>query len=119
MDLKLPDGYQFKRVECARMVNDALTLVFEDDTALTFADHGQSCCEDRYMTCELDDLDKLTGDRLISAEVLSAPDGVSEDEEHEVQFLHITFSSGYVLTCETHNEHNGFYGGFDVSIEAS
>ena len=32
---------------------------------------------------------------------------------HEVQFLNIETSLG-IITFETHNEHNGYYGGFYI-----
>jgi hypothetical protein len=37
---------------------------------------------------------------------------------HEVQFLRVSTDAGTIV-CETHNEHNGYYGGFNVCVEAA
>jgi hypothetical protein len=103
-------------IEAVRMQDDALRIVFLDGSTLVISDDGQSCCEHRYMTCD-DELTSWTGSKYLGFEVLGAPEpGVDrdrDDQEHEVQFLHVRTSSG-TLTCETHNENNGYYGGFAV-----
>ena len=38
-----------------------------------------------------------------------------EYETHEVQFLEIKTSKG-IFTMSTHNEHNGYYGGFAIVV---
>lgn len=91
--------------------DDALRFALEDGSSLIIEDGGQSCCEFRYMTCD-DDLTGFAGATLTQVETRDAPDGPG-DEEHEVQFLLVTTSKG-VITAETHNEHNGYYGGFSV-----
>lgn len=93
--------------------NDHLYFRFLDGTGISISDEGQSCCENRYMTTD-DALSYFTGATFISAEVRDAPPIEDEDEEeHDVQFLLITTNKG-VITVETHNEHNGYYGGFDI-----
>jgi hypothetical protein len=93
----------------------ALEFSFESGYRMKLQDDGRSCCESRYMTCD-DDLSAYVGAALLGAEVLPAPP-VSEDEAHgdchEVEFLVVTTSAGKI-TAETHNEHNGYYGGFWV-----
>lgn len=106
--------YAGKRIEIARFKDDTLSLVFEDGASISFADHGQDCCEHRYMTCS-DDLQSFTGSLFVGWEVLDAPSVDSGGEEHEVQFLHIRTDGGTIV-CETHNEHNGYYGGFSVEV---
>ena len=93
---------------------DELVMLFDDGTGLVFWDNGQSCCESRYMTCD-DDLASYAGATFIEAELAEAPSVDLEWGEHEVQFLNIKTSLG-VATLETHNEHNGYYGGFAVCI---
>jgi len=88
-----------------------LTIRFTDGTGVCFLDDGQSCCEHRYMTTD-DKLDDFVGATFTAARIASAadrPDG--DDNVHEVQFLHIDTSKG-TFTVESHNEHNGYYGGF-------
>jgi hypothetical protein len=102
-----------KRIEVVRMFDETLRLVFEDGTELCFADRGQNCCEHRYMTCD-DDLVGWTGAKFVGVDLLEAPNGNNGDV-HEVQFLHVRTDMG-TLTCQTHNEHNGYYGGFSVEV---
>jgi hypothetical protein len=93
----------------------ALRLGLDDGQTLVIADDGQSCCEDRFMTCD-DDLGDFAGATLVEVEIRDAPSRDHDGCEHEVQFLVVTTSKG-VITAETHNVHNGYYGGF--AIQAS
>ena len=103
-----------KTIESIQLADNTLKFLFDDGTKLNLRDDGQSCCESRYMTCD-DDLTVYTGATLDGAEIADAPDTSSTCEdgygEHEVQFLKVKTSKG-VFTVETHNEHNGYYGGF-------
>ena len=92
--------------------DDALHFVFDDGFKMKIADEGQSCCESRYMRTD-DDLKDYIGAKLLGAEVKEAPNIKTEDDEHEVQFLEIQTSKG-VFTMASHNEHNGYYGGFCI-----
>lgn len=92
------------------MQDDTLRIEMEDGRTLTLEDAGQSCCEHRFMTCD-DDLTGFGGATLVSVETRDAPDMEDGYGEHEVQFLVVTTSKGTV-TAATHNEHNGYYGGF-------
>lgn len=96
--------------------DDALHFVFDDGTKIKLADEGQSCCESRYMRTD-DNLAEFVGTQFLGAEVKDAPPIESDAYgDHEVQFLEIKTNKG-VFTVASHNEHNGYYGGF--SIEAS
>lgn len=108
-----------KRIETVRMDGSGLSLVLEDGRTLSIADMGQDCCEHRYMTCgDEPDLSTWTGARLEGVEVLDAPSVDGCVDTHEVQFLHVKTDLGTIV-CETHNEHNGFYGGFSVRARLS
>jgi hypothetical protein len=96
--------------------DDALHFTFSDGYRLKLYDDGQSCCESRYMRTD-DDLSYFVGAELLSAEVRDAPSMPDEYGEHEVQFLVVTTSKG-VFTMATHNEHNGYYGGFLIRAAA-
>lgn len=90
---------------------DRLLFTFSDETKMAVWDGDQSCCEDRYMHTD-DKLADFVNSMLINGEIRDAPDIEDESGEvHEVQFLIITTSKG-AFTVETHNEHNGYYGGF-------
>lgn len=97
--------------------DSGLHFEFDDGYKMKLFDDGQSCCEHRYMTTD-DKLSDFVGSQLLSAEVNEAPDIEDENgEAHEVAFLVVKTSIG-VFTCETHNEHNGYYGGFLVRAAA-
>ena len=89
---------------------DNLVFRFDDGSGIRIYDDGQSCCENRYMTTD-DDLQAFVGAQFVEAAVQSAANQPDKWGEHEVGFLIITTSLG-AFTVETHNEHNGYYGGF-------
>lgn len=98
----------FKNDHCDELI---LTL---DDGTLLLRDSGQSCCEFRYMTCD-DDLPTFAGSKIVGVELRDAPsieDG-GYGGDHDVQFLVVRTTGGEIV-CSTHNEHNGYYGGFNV-----
>lgn len=94
--------------------DDALHFVFDDGTKIKLADEGQSCCESRYMRTD-DNLAEFVGAQFLGAEIKDAP-SIEDDKygEHEVQFLEIK-TSKCVFTMTSHNEHNGYYGGFSIN----
>lgn len=98
--------------------DDALHFVFTDGTKMKLFDDGQSCCESRYMRTD-DNLADYIGATLLEAEVKDAPDVEDDGEVHEVQFLEVKTSKG-CFTMASHNEHNGYYGGFSIraAVEA-
>jgi hypothetical protein len=63
-----------------------------------------------------DDLLFLANTKLVDIQLEDAPNVEDEFGEHEVQFLIIKTDKGDI-TLETHNEHNGYYGGFAVVIK--
>lgn len=96
--------------------DDILRIRFTDGTTLALRDDGQGCCEYRYMRTD-DDLSAFAGARFTGGEIKDAPDqDDGQGDVHEVQFLEIQTDRG-VFTMASHNEHNGYYGGF--SIKAS
>ena len=91
--------------------DDSLVLVFDDGLVLTLRDDGQSCCENRYMRTD-DDLAEFAGAEVLDVELRDAPSTEGEYGEcHDVQFLAVKTSKGEFV-MSTHNEHNGYYGGF-------
>jgi hypothetical protein len=94
--------------------DDALHFVFDDGSKMKLFDDGQSCCESRYMRTD-DNLAEFVGAKLLGAEIKEAPNLKDEDDygEHEVKFLEVQTDRG-VFTMASHNEHNGYYGGFSI-----
>jgi hypothetical protein len=96
--------------------DDALHFRFTDDSNLRLFDDGQSCCESRYMRTD-DSLADFVGAVLLGAEVRDGPTLEDEWGEHETQFLIVKTSEGE-FTMTSHNEHNGYYGGFLIRAVA-
>lgn len=95
---------------------DSLFVRFVGGGTLRIWDNGQDCCESRYMTTD-DDLSSFVGAKVVS---LDAVDGPTEEgeygEPHEQMFVKLETTAG-TITMVTHNEHNGYYGGFEVAVK--
>lgn len=108
-----------KEIVGLKLSDDRLYFSFGDDTRISIEDDGQSCCENRYMTCD-DDLEYFVGAKLIGASVRDGegwfPDRDKWIDCHDIQFLVVDTSKGS-FTVATHNEHNGYYGGFFIRIK--
>lgn len=104
-----------KKIMGIKLEDDMLYLSFGSQGTLRISDEGQSCCEHRYMTTD-DKLDEYVGGNLLNIETKPVPipiKGDDSDGEHDIEFLEVTTTKGaFVFT--THNEHNGYYGGFYV-----
>ena len=101
-----------KKITSLKLEDDQLKFSFSDDTKLLMFDNGQSCCESRYMRTD-DNLGDYVGGKLIGAEIREAPSIPAEYDEHDVQFLVVQTTKGQ-FTISSHNEHNGYYGGFSI-----
>lgn len=98
--------------------SNLLKIFTTDGFVRTFKDDALCCCEERYLSLNEDDLDYFIGAQYLSYDVSDYkaekdPDGL---EAHDSMFLNIRTTKG-VFTVVTHNEHNGWYGGFDVVME--
>lgn len=82
---------------------------------LTLWDDGQECCEDRYLTCD-DDLSYYNGAELYGFKLRQVLEQKEEYQVHEIGFVIVTTSKGEFTLC-THNEHNGYYGGFSLKVD--
>lgn len=103
-------GKIIKSIELQDISDGRLLFTFDDGTKMSISDEGRSCCEDRYMTTD-DDLSSFSGSVLVDAEVREMPILEHKYDVHEMAFLVVTTSFGS-FTIETHNVHNGYYGGF-------
>lgn len=103
-----------KRITALKLGDDdALHFEFADGSRMKLSDEGQSCCEARYMQTD-DDLESFVGAVLLGAEIKDGPEVEDEHSDvHEVQFLEVNTDRGS-FTMASHNEHNGYYGGFCV-----
>lgn len=95
--------------------DDALYLFFEDGSKIKIFDDGQQCYENRYMRTD-DNLNDYVGTRLLDVKIKDGGCFVDEyDDMHEIQFLEVVTDKGS-FTMSSHNEHNGYYSGFCISI---
>lgn len=108
------DEYKGREIVAALLEEDRLNIDFADGSKISVWDDGQSCCESRYMTTD-DDVASLVGGKLVSIVGKPGPGHVAEYDEHETCFVEIATDKGFV-TIVNHNEHNGYYGGFGLTI---
>lgn len=110
-------GKTIKTIDMIAEHDGTLNITFSDDSTLQLWDGGRSCCESRYMTCE-DNLSYFAGAKLTNVNISEAASPALDDtdEYHEIQFLDITTSTG-LIQIATHNEHNGYYGGFYIQAK--
>ncbi len=119
-----PSEYYGRTIKSITRKGDTLEITFEaksdtiKEVSIQISDEGQSCCEKRYMVID-DDLSSLVGQKLVSVEVKytkSYSENDTDDDTHETAFLEIQGNSSSI-TVATHNEHNGFYGGFRLEVK--
>lgn len=113
------DKYYGRKIKAAVFEKeaDAFKITFEDDVTIRITDNGQSCCEHRFMTCD-DDPASLVGGTLKHIIVKEGPEPEKKEDdygEHDVAFLEVQ-TDQCAITFATHNEHNGYYGGFGLNI---
>lgn len=112
-----PNEYIGRTITAVEMADEKLRLTFSDGVKIDIFDDGQSCCETRYMRTD-DDTALLVGHKLMHIVAKEAPDMDAEDDygDHEIVFVEIGTDNGCV-TLVNHNEHNGYYGGFGLTIQ--
>lgn len=109
-----PKEYYGNLISAVEMKDERLRISFVDGKVIEIWDNGQSCCESRYMRTD-DDLSSLVGSTLQRIEAKDGPDVLTDYDEHEIIFIEIGTDRGFV-TISNHNEHNGYYGGFGLTI---
>lgn len=111
-------GRRIERAEWRPSLGDAqqsFCLVFEDGKVLSIQDNGQSCCEYRYASTD-DDITRVAGEMLLGIDALEHSESAGEyGDVHEMVFLAVRTTGG-TITIVHHNEHNGYYGGFGMSL---
>lgn len=115
-----PEKYFGKVIANASFSEEAIILTFEDGSKIQVADEGHSCCEHRYMHTD-DNVESLIGQTLTRIDVkeVDVPENENDDYEgdvHEICFLEIGTDKGSI-SVSTHNEHNGYYGGFYLVVK--
>lgn len=108
--------YYGETIVSAILEDDRLRLSLGSGKTIEIWDAGQSCCEYRHMTTD-DDVTSIVGKKLVG---ITEKEGPEEEEDeyggyHETCFVEVTVDDGFI-TLVTHNEHNGYYGGFDLAV---
>jgi hypothetical protein len=115
---KNPSDYYGRKITDAKQQGDELRLTFEDGVTIRIFDNGQSCCESRYMRTD-DDLSTLVGKTLVAIDANEAK-AVSNTGDYgdmeEATFLDVKTQDGLV-SFSFHVDHNGYYGGFGLSLD--
>lgn len=109
-----PSTFYGRTITDVEKSDDKLTISFGDGSRIAIWDNGQSCCESRYMTCD-DDVKSLVGQKLVRIEGKSGPDADGDYDVHETCFVEIATDGGFI-TLTNHNVHNGYYGGFGLTV---
>ena len=109
------DKYYGKIRKSAEMNEEKVTIEFEDGIKIELTDEGQSCCEYRYISCD-DDVNRIIGSELVKIEIKKTEEKEEDYEIHEMAFVDIQTNQCFITFC-THNEHNGYYGGFILSLK--
>lgn len=92
---------------------DRLVIRLDNGQEFTFWDGGRECCEVRYMSSNDNPDDYIAAEYRGYELVECSSSGCYY--VHEIQFLNINTSVG-VFQVVNHNEHNGYYGGFDIKV---
>lgn len=111
--------YVGKLITEAQLADNSLLITFDDGIKLNIYDDAQSCCEKRWMSTD-DDVGDLVGKRWKHAMIKDASSNQPDDSYgsvEEIQFLEIMTEDGTTVTFANHNEHNGYYGGFGITID--
>lgn len=116
---KNPSDYYGRKIAKAERIGEVLRLTFDDGVAIQISDEAQSCCESRFMRTD-DNLGDLVGKTLVAIETNSAKSEAETKEGEygdmdEAVFLDIK-TNDQVISFSFHNQHNGYYGGFGLSL---
>jgi predicted phage gp36 major capsid-like protein len=105
-----------KKIIEVKFSDDTIFLTFADMKTLWIWDGGQSCCERRFMRTD-DNIQELVGLDFEGLELSTVARCSFESlDEREIQFLKV--KAGWVeVVFSSHNEHNGYYGGFSICVK--
>ena len=93
-----------------------LHLEFEDGCHIVLKDDGRACCESRWVSCD-DDPRDLVGHELVGIEERDGgEENVLNGDVHERMLVDVCTDVGRIQLV-TYNEHNGYYGGFNLKIQ--
>lgn len=86
-----------------------------DGKKFTIYDDMQLCCEYRYIDTD-DNIKSYVGSTILDIGLKGAYKRIEEWTDQDIAFLKIQTTVG-VITFNTYNEHNGYYGGIYLSVK--
>ena len=108
------ESFLGKTIRTIDLKNNELFLYFTDNTACVLTDSACYCCEERYTSTD-DNLQDYVSGVLLEIEVRN---WAQSDNDNDVQFVVIK-TSKEPFTLVNHNNHNGYYAGFELTIDAN
>lgn len=102
-----------KEILNASFKGNVISLHFKG-LVVNISDDLRYCCEIRHISCD-DDLSCLVGKKLLSVDVKEVSAKHEDGVSSEIAFLEIKTDKTVVSFC-THNEHNGYYSGFNIKF---
>lgn len=88
-----------------------LRFIMSDQSVFTFEAEGD-CCASAYFH-EVENAEDIIGVQVVSVNVKSLPQMVSEDEIHtDTEFINFRTSVSETFNIEFRVDHNGYYGGW-------
>lgn len=116
--MQIPDKARESKIDNVKFDNTKLIFTLENGYVFTVSDCASECCEIRYMVCD-DDLSFFKGSyfqNIVEKTYKEIESDPNLESYHEVVFVEVISTKGScTLVC--HNEHNGYYGGFDVEVK--
>ena len=95
-----------------------LVIEFEDNKKIILFDDNRQSSESRFIHSD-DDLSWHMGSVFQGIQIKNIKDTRDEyDCKHEIQFVHVLTETD-ILVVETHNVHEGHYGGFNLKIDTN
>jgi len=92
-----------------------LIITFDTGKQLVIYDSPPKCCEHRYLHTS-DDLSSFAGEKFVDLYCRGFKENEhGNDEANEIGFYVIKTDKGQFV-LETHNDHNGYYGGFHIQF---
>lgn len=117
--MKNLDKFLGKTISSVSLTDNKVKFIFTDNTIMLLCDTDQQCCENRYFTTD-DDLSEYSDSVLYNVIIKDCiykneyyPE--EDNSNRDVQFLEVITNHGSI-TFASHNEHNGYYSGFNIEV---
>lgn len=110
--------FYLKKIHSVKLKDEeSLIIKFTDRTGIKITDDARYCCETRFLSCD-DNIHDLKGGNLLYIEEKKVEENKDKNfyYYHDIMFIEIMTTKGGITLC-SYNDHNGYYGGFEIKIE--